>query len=125
MKKKAKIAFLQKQVIFHILRTITSFHQTRPIDYFVTLTVFIYFQLDYLIASRALDGCSSGSYGCEDDGCPSTCFCEDHCSWRKCKLTEPPQSCVKNSRRIWIYDQRRNYWKTAWAGILMKLPKFS
>ena len=40
------------------------------------------------------------------------CFCEDHCSWDKCYLLEPPQRCLSGSKEEseWFWDSGNNYW---------------
>ena len=53
------------------------------------------------------------------DGCPAgtfrslyTCFCEDHCSWETCRLSNPPQNCFSNmeSEVVWAWDTKKNAW---------------
>ena len=75
-------------------------------------------------------GCPFGSYGfgthdCEYEGAdtkcdaPNTCFCEEHCSWKRCKIDKPPQSCLQHAKREWVYNPERKYWRTNLKG---KLP---
>lgn len=77
--------------------------------------------LDRDFAYQPLDGCPVGTIGCEDEGCPNTCFCEDHCSWKKCKLEQPPQKCLSDSNLQWKYDHRKKYWITDLRGIFLNL----
>ena len=67
---------------------------------------------------RPLDGCPIGTDECNGDGCPNTCFCEDHCSWKICKLEKPPKNCLMHTNRKWHYNQRNYYWETTWKGDL-------
>ena len=82
-------------------------------------------------ADRPLDGCPLGTYGfgkndCGsidwmqwmDDKCdaPNTCFCEDHCSWKRCKMDKPPQRCLDHAKREWVYDKELKYWRTNLIG---------
>ena len=43
-----------------------------------------------LTPMRPIDGCPKGTI----DGI-STCFCEDHCSWKICRLNDPPIGCPR------------------------------
>ena len=54
-----------------------------------------------------------------DNGCPSgtingleTCFCEDHCSWKICRLINPPFNCLpKTDDEIaWAWNVTQNAW---------------
>ena len=41
----------------------------------------------------------------------ATCFCsEPHCSWEKCRLSEPPDECLIGTGSIWLWDSQKNYW---------------
>ena len=82
------------------------------------LTFLFYLIKDLAVAgvTRPSDGCPIGSYGCDNEDCPNTCFCGDHCSWRKCKLEKPPQSCLIHSNNKWVYDFDRNFWKSTLDG---------
>ena len=65
-----------------------------------------------------MDGCPIATYGCRDNECPNTCFCADHCSWKKCKLEIPPKNCLTYANRHWKFNQQTNYWRTNLDGIL-------
>ena len=67
---------------------------------------------------RPPDGCPINTLGCKNHTCPNTCFCEDHCSWKKCRLENPPKSCVADSIRKWYFDDGKKYWKTILQGAL-------
>ena len=66
---------------------------------------------------RPTDGCPIGSYGCQDDKCLNTCFCENHCSWKKCKHKSPPQWCLVHTKSGWNYDSRTHSWRAGVKGI--------
>ena len=42
----------------------------------------------------------------------ATCFCEDHCSWRMCKLRIPPPECLSSAlvATEWAWDDKNSYW---------------
>ena len=42
----------------------------------------------------------------------ATCFCEDHCSWRMCKLRIPPPECLPSAlvETEWTWDDKNSYW---------------
>lgn len=72
-----------------------------------------------IATDRPSDGCPISTYGCDDHICPNTCFCEDHCSWHKCKLKTPPLSCIAQENRKWDYDSRTKSWKIILEGIFV------
>ena len=72
------------------------------------------------MVSRPLHGCPLGTYGCLDEKCPDTCFCEEHCSWEKCKLEDPPKNCLINAKRKWHLDFQKPHWETILAGIFCR-----
>ena len=54
-----------------------------------------------------------------DSGCPpstfkgiDTCFCEDHCNWEICRLTNPPLGCLSRMEAevFWLWDNNENAW---------------
>ena len=73
--------------------------------------------LDRGAAYQPLGGCPVGTIGCVDEGCPNTCFCETHCSWKKCKLDQPPHNCLSDTNLKWKYDHWKKYWITVVEGI--------
>ena len=90
----------------------------------------IYMKLD-LAADIPSEGCPLGSYGFGIHDCgfdvrdpnayvqcdaPDTCFCEDHCSWKRCKIDKPPQSCLTHAKREWVYIPEGQYWRTNLRG---------
>ena len=90
---------------------------SRKTRYIINLNSHNYTILDSE-TDRPLDGCPLGTNGCGNVACPNTCFCEDHCSWKKCKLDKPPNSCLKHTRRTWVYDRQKGYWRTKFIGNL-------
>ena len=41
-----------------------------------------------------------------------TCYCEDHCSWKTCRLVNPPRNCLENiaAEAVWAWDANKNTW---------------
>ena len=72
---------------------------------------------------RPINGCPFGTIGCDKIECPKACFCEDHCSWNKCKLENPPVGCLGHSNRKWEYDEKELYWKTTFKGRIWVFSK--
>ena len=60
------------------------------------------------------DGCPENTRGCEEFSCPRTCYCEDHCSWERCTLSEPPQKCLYGTNAEWKWDLR--WWSAKYIG---------
>ena len=60
-----------------------------------------------MIPKRPNSGCPSGTF----DGL-DTCFCEDHCSWSICRLTNPPENCLSrgHGKKIWAWDNIKESW---------------
>ena len=56
------------------------------------------------------DGCPEGTIGCTDGRCPYTCFCEDHCSWKKCALEEAPDHCLSHVNSRWTWNSKEMFW---------------
>ena len=67
---------------------------------------------DVLIPSSS--GCPENTRGCEEFSCPRTCYCEDHCSWERCTLSEPPQKCLHGTNAEWKWDLR--WWSAKYIG---------
>ena len=38
------------------------------------------------------------------------CNCEDHCSWYKCRLNEPPLDCLDGKNSTWQWNIQKKYW---------------
>ena len=53
------------------------------------------------------EGCPQNTKGCTEFGCPNTCYCADHCSWEKCKISPPPLSCLHRTGSTW-------QWSSGW-----------
>ena len=64
------------------------------------------------------DGCPENTRGCEEFSCPRTCYCEDHCSWERCTLSEPPQKCLHGTNAEWKWELRR--WSAKYIGKYIK-----
>ena len=74
-----------------------------------------------IATDRPSDGCPVGTHGCGDVICPNTCFCEDHCSWKKCKLKNQPLGCIVHENRKWDYDHQANFWRIRLEGIVVNI----
>ena len=61
------------------------------------------------------DGCTGITNGCTGFGCPKTCYCQDHCSWQKCTLLEPPEECLRDTNGSWQWES--NYWVAEYNGV--------
>ena len=66
--------------------------------------------VDLLIPKRPEKGCPNALFGCVADGCPSTCYCEDHCSYERCALYDPPSECLAGTNSKWAWDSKSMYW---------------
>ena len=57
---------------------------------------------------------SMGAFGASMDASEFfvTCHCEDHCSWYKCRLNQPPLDCLEKERSSWKWDEKRQQLKT-------------
>ena len=64
------------------------------------------------IPPKPLGGCPKNTLGCNTPnfGCPNTCYCEDHCSWKKCTLYSPPYQCLTGIDGEWVWNDKRQYW---------------
>ena len=53
-----------------------------------------------------------GTYTIGPFGTLQTCFCEDYCTWRKCKLNVPPVVCLPTNSIAseWAWDPVKSYW---------------
>ena len=47
------------------------------------------------------EGCPKHTIGCIGLGCPTTCYCEDRCSWERCTLLKPPEECLRGTNSTW------------------------
>ena len=74
------------------------------------------YTISEVVVHRPSDGCPVGAFGCIDRACPNSCYCEDHCSWKKCKLEDPPEGCLIHSDRKWFYDEENRYWRANLKG---------
>ena len=55
------------------------------------------------------NGCPVKAFGCAVGNYPSTCLCEDHCSWEKCVLEEAPNDCLKDVNSKWVWDSKQMF----------------
>ena len=58
-----------------------------------------------LIHPRPTNGCPTNTI----DGV-TTCYCEDHCSWSRCRLEVPPEECLENTLSTWKWNHMKNQW---------------
>ena len=54
--------------------------------------------------------------------CPESCYCEDHCSWERCMLTNPPDTCLANVDSKWLWDSQKMFWVAQFKGKIQKSP---
>ena len=64
------------------------------------------------VPSPPTNGCPSNTYGCTGSNCssPHTCFCEEHCSWEMCRLTQCPEECVRDVKSTWAWNSDKHFW---------------
>ena len=62
------------------------------------------------------NGCPKGTIGCSNGRCPSTCYCEDHCSWERCVLEEATPSCLASVSSKWTWESDGMYWVAQFSG---------
>ena len=74
-----------------------------------------------MIPQPPLEGCPEGTKGCTDGRCPYTCFCEEHCSWEKCALEDPPDHCLSRVNSKWIWDSDKTTWVARMNGMILQL----
>ena len=60
------------------------------------------------------DGCPENTRGCEEFSCPKTCYCSDHCSWERCTVSPPPETCLHGTDAMWHWDYP--WWSAKHAG---------
>ena len=78
----------------------------------------------FLIPKRPNYGCPKNSYGCIGNDCnsPGICFCEEHCSWKKCRLFDIPLDCLREVNSVWNWDLKQKFWVAQLGGIMTKEP---
>ena len=71
------------------------------------------------ILAKPKNGCPFGTYGCTGKACSNTktCFCEQHCSWEKCRLLEKPDNCIAIMNSRWRWDSQKWHWVAQATGI--------
>ena len=86
----------------------------------------MYFRILSKIDSNPYKECPKYTVGCYGLGCPNTCFCEEHCSWEKCRLEEPPKDCLEKLGGVWVKHYVENYWIAEFTGFkIIKYLQFS
>ena len=59
-----------------------------------------------MLLKRPIDGCPNGTFDSL-----YTCLCEDHCSWKTCRLLDPPDKClISIFGAVWARDSARDAW---------------
>ena len=68
--------------------------------------------LDEMIPVKPAEGCPSDTYGCEGISCYDkiNCFCEPHCSWKKCRLFQKPNACLSSVDSEWRWSSQKMCW---------------
>ena len=79
-----------------------------------------------LIPERPQEGCPANTYGCSGNDCnrPKSCFCEEHCSWARCRLVDSPEKCLEYTESIWNWDAKKIFWVAQMGGIIYKSNSF-
>ena len=65
--------------------------------------------------TRPVNGCPEATKSCDAPECMATCFCEDHCSFEKCKFDDPPKRCLDGTTGKW--HTASSYWIATFEGI--------
>ena len=75
--------------------------------------------------AKPKQGCPFGTYGCTGKTCynTKTCFCEQHCSWEKCRLLEAPDDCLAGMNSKWRWDSRKLHWVAQTKGMQLHNSK--
>ena len=64
---------------------------------------------------------SSGGGECSEYMCYNmNCFCEYHCSWRKCRLPEAPRKCTDPGSHQWVWNKEEQFWEVGGISIWFK-----
>lgn len=73
-----------------------------------------------IIPKRPKSGCPTNTYGCSGDDCNNVenCFCEEHCSWKKCRLVNAPKNCLRDVKSNWSWDKKKRFWVAQIKGII-------
>ena len=80
------------------------------------------FHVCYILTQdlNPFEQCPDNTLSCYGFGCPNTCFCEEHCSWARCRLEVPPNDCIENLGGIWVKNTEENYWTAKFTGNCMR-----
>ena len=97
----------------------TKFTCTNNLINLHSLVVYLHFlsffyQVVPGLLARPSEGCPETTSGCNAIGCPATCYCEDHCSWERCLLTDPPTDCFEDDNGAW--EKEGNVWVAKFRG---------
>ena len=78
------------------------------------------FDIYYILTPdlNPFEQCPDNTLSCDGFGCPNTCFCEEHCSWARCRLEVPPCDCIETLGGIWVKNSEENYWTVKFTGNL-------
>ena len=63
--------------------------------------------------------CPEGTIDCVNCGFVGMCFCEDHCSWKVCRLNQPLDECAAAGNSKWVWDSRNMHWVAQMTGTLL------
>ena len=74
------------------------------------------FQVIPGLIPRPSEGCPEKTVGCYAPGCPNTCYCEDHCSWQRCSLFNPPVECFDDINGTWFRKYKGDHWVANFRG---------
>ena len=76
--------------------------------------------LDEMIPVKPDEGCPSDTYGCTGNSCYDkiNCFCEPHCSWKKCRLFQKPNSCLSSVDSEWRWSSQKMCWVAQIKGLI-------
>ena len=71
------------------------------------------------IPSKNEDGCPIGTYGCTGKTCYNieTCFCEEHCSWERCRILDAPDDCLTSVNGKWKWNSKKIHWVAQITGM--------
>ena len=65
-------------------------------------------------------GCPTNTAGCSGNEChgQENCFCEEHCTWKTCRLLEYPAECLKEVKSTWKWDSMKGCWVAQVGGMM-------
>ena len=73
-----------------------------------------------LIPKVPKHGCPTNTAGCSGNEChgQENCFCEEHCTWKTCRLLEYPAECLKEVKSTWKWDSMKGCWVAQVGGMM-------